>query len=210
MTTRPAGRRTPRRRNHVSSMVAEGVDRRERSRGCTGTVDENSSTTAGPDDDVAVAEPAAVVRGRVDPLVEEDPPAPRPRVGGLVAVGHRDPAQLGLADRSDAGDPEVDPLDLLPRIVAEVVAVQPPMLVVEASTTRSADSADTGSPTHVDPDLVRLPEVPQVGAALEDPITARRSPRARAQRRLRGSGSTTTASSSVESSRECRVTAVRT
>ena len=64
-------------------------------------------------------------------------PARAVAAGRAVADGGRrlaagEVAQLGPGDRADAGDAQVDPLDLLARVVAEVVAVERAVLVVEA------------------------------------------------------------------------------
>src|SRR6478609_9799026 len=60
----------------------------------------------------------------------DTPVGPLAHVGGALGAG--EVAQLGARDRPDAGDPEVDPLDLLRRVVPEVVAVEGAVLVVEA------------------------------------------------------------------------------
>src|SRR6478735_5702101 len=57
------------------------------------------------------------------------PVGPLAHVGAALGAG--EVAQLGTRDRPDAGDPEVDPLDLLRRVVPEVVAVEGAVLVVE-------------------------------------------------------------------------------
>ena len=75
---------------------------------------------------------------------------------------------LGAGDRADAGDAEVDPLDLLRRVAGEVVAVQPAVLGVE----RGGDVVERGAVEvavgHRHAHLERLAEVAQVGGALED------------------------------------------
>src|SRR5690606_706538 len=109
-------------------------------------------------DDVAGAEPSPVVRRRVAPLTEV-------RASGAAARAFRpgaggDVPQPRAPDRPDAGDPEVHPLDLLTRVVGEVVAV----LRTEPPVERVGDHGRVEwSLGHLDAHLERLPEVAQVG-----------------------------------------------
>ena len=76
-------------------------------------------------------------------------------------------AEGGAADGADAGDAEVDPLDLLGGVVAEAVAVEALVGVVEGGGGGLGEGAVHGAVGDRDPDLERLAEVAQVGRAQE-------------------------------------------
>src|SRR3954447_22275358 len=79
---------------------------------------------------VAGGEVGPVVGRCLDPVVEEDPAGSGTSpLDAAVLGGQGD--DVGTADRPDPADPEVDPLDRLPRIGGEVIAVELPVGGVE-------------------------------------------------------------------------------
>jgi hypothetical protein len=97
----------------------------------------------------------------------------RRRVGGRLRVA----ADRGAPDRADAGDPQVDPLDLLCPVAGEVVAVQRPVLGVEGVGDPRPPLQDPARP----PGLVRAPRRPGRSSAgppcARTGAAAQRSPR---------------------------------
>ena len=82
-------------------------------------------------------------------------------------------AELGAGDRADAGHPEVDPLDLLARVVAEVVAVQRAVLGVEGIGDAGGIPLVDGALVGGHPHLEGLAEVAQVHGARVAVLVAR-------------------------------------
>ena len=111
--------------------------RARRSRGGPAPSSRTPRRSAGPGEGVAgpqVGAPVDVGRRRSPASASKQ--TSRRASGASTDVARRrcaggDLAQLGAGDRADAGDPQVDPLDLLARVVAEVVAVELAVLVVE-------------------------------------------------------------------------------
>ena len=92
-------------------------------------------------------------------------PWARPRA---PSPSRRPARDLRALDRADAGDPQVDPLDLLGGVAGEVVAVERGVLGVErARPPRRATAWSTGPSGHRHPHLEGLAEVAQVGGADE-------------------------------------------
>ena len=97
----------------VITQVAVARRRAAVKPGCTGTVEPNSSMTAGPVDHVAGAEVGPVVDRRcsTQPSSKQTGRVPVRR-GRAAVAGGAARRSVGPADRADAGDPQVHPLDL--------------------------------------------------------------------------------------------------
>ena len=142
--------------------------------GCSGTVEPNSSMIAGPVTTVPGARSARQSTG-----VSTYPSAASKQTCrsrwfeqarwrlSRTTGGRLVPLDLRAPDRADAGDPEVDPLDLLGGVAGEVVAVERAVLGVERVGDR-VEHAGVDRPSGTgDPDLEGLAEVAQVGGADE-------------------------------------------
>ena len=114
-------------------------------------------------------------RRKVCPPVDRRVDVPFLGVEADVAAALRDQDLLALPqlldlralDRTDAGDPQVHPLDLLGSVVGEVVAVERGVLRVEPGGHLVECGLVEYAVTDGDPDLERLSEVAQVGGAQE-------------------------------------------
>ena len=137
--------------------------------GWTGTVEPNSSMIAGPEN-VSPARRSGASRRRwrrSRPPRRSTPSRALAGARGDAGAYPRRPRSRGTGprDRPDAGDAQVDPLDLLARVASEVVAVEGAVLGVEAvgdlGGIRLVDGARRGRDAH----LEGLAEVAQVDGA---------------------------------------------